>query len=548
VLLCAPAAAQALTLYVDDSGSDALNNCQTPATPCDTIPQATSQPGAGNVIHVGGGSYVETVTLDNDASLIEDQAFIPAAAGEAVIDNTPTAAPAITVMSSGSLVEGLTVASGFTAISVEAAATITGNVFNFPAAPSGPGNADVNITAGAGSPTISGNTFRDTLTTDEQTAIRSVSTGSPMISGNSLEGFFVGIIVFSVGGATPVISGNEITGTHGTAFLGEGIHIGGGANPTVTANTIHLPGANVSNGLAVFQSGPLPNAGAALRRNRVIGHQVGLSVAGTLSPVTLDSDLIAGANGAGIQMNELGAGQGGGDVSATNVTVIDTVSGSDIIVGAGADLTLDSSIVGAGNVNPGINDQGTGTCAITFSRGDGNNGCASGFVTTADPMFVGAGDYHLLAGSPMIDAGNPLAPGAGVLDIDGDPRALDATPACSGNVARRDIGADEFVPASPVGCNPPDAIAPDTAISGKRKVRSRKKRVRVTFTLGSEPGASFQCSLDGRPYAPCTSPFSARLRRGAHTLMARATDTAGNQDASPASFTTRVKKKKKKKK
>jgi hypothetical protein len=488
VALCAQADVASATQYFVDGGpGDDGNSCLQqaagvpPLGPCKTIDHALglaqAHPGA-DVVLVADGAYPETLTVDDGTTLRALDATDPKPA----IDNTGNPAPAITVTSAGSVVQGLSVTSGFTAISVEAGATVTGNLFNFSTAPSGPGNADLNITAG--SPTISGNTFHDdVIPSDEQAAIRSVSTGSPTISGNTLEGFFRGISIFSAGGATPAISGNEITGTHNTAFLGTGIGIGQGASATLTQNSLHDPGSGAPQAIEIFQNSASPNAAAALERNRVIGHQIGLSVIGSLGPVTLDSDLITGANGVGIQMFELG-GNGGGDASATNVTVIDTVSDTDINVGAGADLTLDSSIVGAGNLSTGINDPGTGTCAITFSRGDGNNGCTGGFVTTADPMFAGAGDYHLLPASPMIDAGNPLSPGAGMLDIDGDPRALDATPACSGNVNRRDIGADEFLPVPATGCAPPPGpvastppaqTAPIIPTTHRKKCKRHKK-------------------------------------------------------------------------
>ncbi len=124
---------------------------------------------------------------------------------------------------------------------------------------------------------------------------------------------------------------------------------------------------------------------------------------------------------------------------------------------------------------------GTATCAISFSRGFAIGGPPADncddFQSTADPMFVSPArptDYHLQAGSPMIDAGNPLAPGAGVLDIDGDPRALDATPACSGNVDRRDIGADEFAPVPATGCSPA-AVPPVTQPQPKKKCKKGRK-------------------------------------------------------------------------
>ena len=137
-------------------------------------------------------------------------------------------------------------------------------------------------------------------------------------------------------------------------------------------------------------------------------------------------------------------------------------------------------------------------------------------------------------GSALIDAGDPGMPPGGATDIDGDPRALDGLFDCV-SLARRDIGFDEFV-----GPALKDCIAPDTFVSGRAKVRTRKKRARVSFALASEPGTSLECSLDGAPFIPCSSPFIARLRRGAHTLIARAKDASGNVDPTPASFTTRV--------
>jgi hypothetical protein len=150
------------------------------------------------------------------------------------------------------------------------------------------------------------------------------------------------------------------------------------------------------------------------------------------------------------------------------------------------------------------------------------------------------GDYHLLASSPLIDIGDPAAPAPGSTDLDGDPRAILGKPACA---VRRDIGADEFSPAAPLALS--DCVAPDTGVSGKSKVMTKKKKARVSFTLTStDAGSSFQCSLDGAAFAPCSSPFSTKVRVGSHVLTVRATDAGGNQDATPAKFDFKVKKKK----
>ena len=46
-----------------------------------------------------------------------------------------------------------------------------------------------------------------------------------------------------------------------------------------------------------------------------------------------------------------------------------------------------------------------------------------------------------------------------------------------------------------------------------------------TFTFSSEPGATFACSIDGGPFAPCTSPAGfGGLAPGTHTLTVRGTE------------------------
>lgn len=80
---------------------------------------------------------------------------------------------------------------------------------------------------------------------------------------------------------------------------------------------------------------------------------------------------------------------------------------------------------------------------------------------------------------------------------------------------------------------PADTRPPKTAIS--RRVLKRVPPVWV-FSFGSnEPGSTFQCKLDKRPFKKCrASKTFRRLKPGKHTLKVRAIDPSGNVDKSPA--------------
>ncbi|HEX6131802.1 MAG TPA: Ig-like domain-containing protein, partial [Actinomycetota bacterium] len=81
-----------------------------------------------------------------------------------------------------------------------------------------------------------------------------------------------------------------------------------------------------------------------------------------------------------------------------------------------------------------------------------------------------------------------------------------------------------------------DQTAPETTIDSAPPSFSNDDSPQFVFS--SEPGATFECKLDGAAFAPCTSPVDhSALAESAHTFQVRATDGAGNTDASPASHT-----------
>lgn len=79
-----------------------------------------------------------------------------------------------------------------------------------------------------------------------------------------------------------------------------------------------------------------------------------------------------------------------------------------------------------------------------------------------------------------------------------------------------------------------DEKVPQTKILKAPKKKSQSSTAR--FRFGSdEPGSSFRCKLDGKPFRACKSPKTYQdLKPGKHVFKVRAIDPAGNADPSPA--------------
>jgi len=86
-----------------------------------------------------------------------------------------------------------------------------------------------------------------------------------------------------------------------------------------------------------------------------------------------------------------------------------------------------------------------------------------------------------------------------------------------------------------------DATPPDTSI-GPSKPASLTTATGATFDFSAnEAGSTFSCSLDGAGFTACSTPKSySALADGSHTFQVRATDTAANDDPSPASYSWTV--------
>lgn len=81
---------------------------------------------------------------------------------------------------------------------------------------------------------------------------------------------------------------------------------------------------------------------------------------------------------------------------------------------------------------------------------------------------------------------------------------------------------------------PPDTTPPQTTITSGPSGSDTSTSATFEFTA-DEPGSTFACSLDGGSFTLCTSPRTySDLTLGDHHFEVRATDQAGNPDATPA--------------
>jgi hypothetical protein len=92
----------------------------------------------------------------------------------------------------------------------------------------------------------------------------------------------------------------------------------------------------------------------------------------------------------------------------------------------------------------------------------------------------------------------------------------------------------------------PDLLPPQTTITSapKATVKTKSKSASYSIAFEANEPATFKCSLDKAPFAPCSSPATGKAKKGSHTFSVVATDSAGNVDPSPATAEWKVKRKK----
>jgi hypothetical protein len=94
-------------------------------------------------------------------------------------------------------------------------------------------------------------------------------------------------------------------------------------------------------------------------------------------------------------------------------------------------------------------------------------------------------------------------------------------------------------PPPPILTRPPVPVPPQTTITAKPPARSRDRTPTLRFRA-DQPGATYQCKVDAKPYKACRSPFTTKLLSfGRHTVKVRAV-AGGLADSTPAQTSFKV--------
>jgi hypothetical protein len=86
-----------------------------------------------------------------------------------------------------------------------------------------------------------------------------------------------------------------------------------------------------------------------------------------------------------------------------------------------------------------------------------------------------------------------------------------------------------------------DTTPPETSIQSGPPDPSESPSASFTYS-SNEPGSSFECSLDGAPFASCPASGTSygSLGNGPHSFQVRATDPSANTDQTPAGYSFEV--------
>ncbi len=418
---------------------------------------------------------------------------------------------------------------------------------------------------------------------------------------NLFGGFSTAVRLFSQGGNLVVernlIGTTPTGGPSPTTVPVFGVHVIGelgnpeASAPSIIDNTISATGVGINdelrdngnyrdNSIGVGAGNVALPLGTGIQVRSTEEATIALNTIGNASG---DAVSLIAANATGIRGNTIGptAALGNGGFGINLQPFLGTLPTTDTEIG-GDDTNSQNSIannadgavavVGAdSNGNQVMRNTGSANGGLFIDLGDDGPGATTGANNDIQPPQLTSVTASAVSGTGAVGAtvrlfsksvaangeiqaffGEATVAGDGTWSVAPGP----SSPFVGATQTIEDDGTSEMavgtLPVEPPPPPPPppaagDLQAPETTITKAPKKKSKKRKAKFEFS-SNEPGSTFECSLDGKPFAPCTSPLKTKkLKRKKHTFAVRATDAAGNTDASPAEAKFKVKKKPKKK-
>jgi CSLREA domain-containing protein len=331
--------------------------------------------------------------------------------------------------------------------------------------------------------------------------------GGATIEKNVVKGALNGILASKeASGLETFIEGNRIEGASANGIL-----IESDLNQ-VLGNEVFGSGKA---GIGVKQAGTLPTV-SPTTENLVGGN----------TPVT--ENVISNSGGAAVEIlnlegTENGVGRNRG--SGNDGPFIDLVATEPGAEPSGPNSGIKPPVISAGKLSEATGSAQAGATIRVFRKATASPGEIASFLGEA--VANGSGNWTVVY--PAIPSETQIA--ASQTGVNGGTSELSFAKAepTTGSGGDGSGGGG-----SGGGGGSSDTKSPNTKILKAPPARTKATAATLKFS-SDEPGSTFQCKLDGKPFKACRSPKKYKgLKPGKHVFQVRAVDAAENVDLSPA--------------